>query len=81
MSFGDTSSDWDNNGEVTSADATLQSALQTDSVEQIQVVVADTHDADSGGLGTDVLYGIENLQFGATSKIMQMDMIGTSALR
>ena len=29
VSFSDTSIDWDNNGEVTSTDATLQSALQT----------------------------------------------------
>ena len=70
VSFSDTSSDWDNNGEVTSADATLQSALQTrfGGTEITRIVVADTRDADSGGLGTDVLYGIENLQFGATSE-------------
>ena len=70
VSFSDTSSDWDNNGEVTSADATLQSALQTrfGGTEISRIVVADTRDADSGGLGTDVLYGIEHLQFGATSE-------------
>ena len=30
-------------------------------------MVEDTRDAAAGGLGTDVLYGIENLQFGASS--------------
>ena len=68
MSFSDNSSDWDNN-EVT-LQTTLQSALQTrfGGTEITRIVVVDTRDAGSGGLGTDVLYGVENLQFGATSE-------------
>ena len=71
VAFSDATVDWDNSGGTpNTADETLKNALTTKfsgETEITRIVVTDTRDASAGGLGTDVLYGIENLQFGATS--------------
>ena len=69
VAFTDATIDWDNDGTIDDADTTLKDALKArfDGTEIARIVVEDTRDAAGGGLGTDVLYGIENLQFGASS--------------
>lgn len=81
VEFSDASVDWDNSGSpaTDASEADKAAMLATDVAlkdalvarfggdEITRIVVEDTRDATAGGLGTDVLYGIENLQFGATS--------------
>jgi Ca2+-binding RTX toxin-like protein len=57
--------DWDGDGDIDAADATLSGVLKTKfgGTSINKVIVEDSRAGEAGGLGTDTLYGIEHIEY------------------